>query len=235
MVQTAARWTTYRVPDTLPDDTEERIVGTEWHQEASGDSAGKLREAARRRGARWGVCEQVALAGLRHEDGRPYSPRPDVMVLAQPLVSGALSTVALDDVGAPLLVIEEASRSTVQEDIGDKRLAYEAIGVRDYLIYDPDGSLLSVPLLAWRLAGDRFVPWKQDADGLWRSGALDVAFRATQPLLTVLDHAGQEIPTVGMLHRLLEEERRQLAEERQRRLTAEAELRRRAEPHERDT
>ena len=96
-----------------------------------------------------------------------------------------------------------------------------------------------------RLEGDRFVPWKGGADSMWRSSALGVAFRATQPPLTILDHAGQEIPTVGTLHRLpeeerrqreeerrqLAEERRQLAEERQRRL-AEEERRRRPERHE---
>jgi len=53
MVQALPRWTEYRVPDTLPDDTEESIVGTEWHQEAISALTGMLREAARRHGTAW--------------------------------------------------------------------------------------------------------------------------------------------------------------------------------------
>ena len=204
MLQTPARWSTYRVPDSLADDTEERIVGTEWHQEAIGDSAGKLRAAARRRRATWGVCEQVALAGLRHADGRPYDPRPDVMVLAQPLPAGNISTVALADAGVPLFVIEVASRSTLGDDIGDKRQAYEAIGVPEYLVFDPDGALLEPPILAWRLEDDHFVPWRSDEQGVWHSVALGLGLRATQPLLTVYDHAGSEIPGMAGLHDLTE-------------------------------
>jgi hypothetical protein len=38
----------YRVPNWLPQDIEESIVGTEWHQEAAGALADVLREAAHR-------------------------------------------------------------------------------------------------------------------------------------------------------------------------------------------
>jgi Uma2 family endonuclease len=226
MLQTKARWATYRVPDSVPDDTEERIVGTEWHQEAIGDTAGKLREGARRQGAAWGVCEQIAIAGLRHADGRPYDPRPDVMVLSRPLPSGSVSTIALVDVGAPLFILEVASRSTMGDDVGDKRQAYEAIGVPEYMVFDPDGALLSMPLLAWRLDGDTYVPWRPGGDGLWHSAALGLSLRATQPLLTVYDHAGQEIPGTGGLHALTESLHAQLEEERRRSSALEEEIRR---------
>lgn len=153
MVRALARWATYRVADMLPDDTEESVVGTEWHQEASSDAADELREGGRRRGTSWGVCEQVALTGLRYADGRSYDPRPDVMVLPAPLPSGRMSSVALIDAGVPLLIVEVASRRTVGINVGEKRDAYEATGVAEYLVFDPDGVLLSTPLLAWRLEG----------------------------------------------------------------------------------
>src|SRR6184192_1310848 len=95
MAQTATWTTTYRVPESLPSDTEESIVGTEWHQEAIGALADMLRDVAERRGASWGVCEQIALLGLQHEDGTDYDPRPDVMVLRQPLPGGHLSRIHL--------------------------------------------------------------------------------------------------------------------------------------------
>jgi len=193
MVQALHRWTEYRVPDTLPDDTEESVVGTEWHQEAISALTGMLREAARRQGASWDACDQIALMGLRRTDDRPYDPRPDVMILARPLPSGASSSIALTDAGVPLFIAEVASRGTVSEDIGEKRRVYEAIGVQEYIVYDPDGSLLSTPLRAWRLEDEAFVPWHAEQDGFWHSRVLGVTIEPTQPLLNMRDWMGEPI------------------------------------------
>jgi len=51
MVQTATWATTYRVPDTLLSDTEESVVGTQWHQDARFQLTDMLRDIADRRGA----------------------------------------------------------------------------------------------------------------------------------------------------------------------------------------
>src|SRR5579884_2776540 len=147
MVQ--ATWTTsYRVPATLLSDTEESVLGTEWHQDAISSLVDMLREVARRRGAPWGVCSQIALLGLQHDDGTPYDPHPDVMVLAHPLPSGRRASISVHEAGAPLFVAEIASAATVKNDVGDKRLAYAAIGVREYIVFDPDGETLAPPLRA---------------------------------------------------------------------------------------
>jgi Uma2 family endonuclease len=230
MVQMALPWAIYRVPDDLPDDTEDSIVGTEWHQEAIHDLAGRLDEAGRRQQATWGVCSQVALNGLRHAGGQPYDPRPDVFVLPRPLPAGWLSAIGLDDAGPPFLIVEVASKSTVHTDIGDKRLAYEAIGVQEYLVFDPDGPLLPTPLLAWRLQDAGYVPWEAAADGWWHSETLGVSFRPDQPLLAVRDHLGMLIPSFRDSYRLLEQERALRAEEQARRLALEEELRRLRDP-----
>ena len=192
MVQVAV-WTAYRVPDALSSDTEVSVVGTEWHQEAIGALADMLRDVAVRRGASWGVCEQVALIGLQHEDGTDYDPRPDVMVLRQPLPRGDLASVRIADVDTPLFVMEAASNSTKGNDLDDKRLAYAAIGVREYLVFDPSGDVLSTPLLAWRLAAGTYVPWRPDRGGWWHSASLDVSFRATQPFLSMRDRDGTPV------------------------------------------
>jgi len=55
------------VPNALPDDTEDTI---ERRQEAGGALASALAALAERRGASWGVCEEVDLSGLQHLDGR---------------------------------------------------------------------------------------------------------------------------------------------------------------------
>lgn len=177
------------VPNDLPDDTEESIVGIEWHQEAAGALASGLAAAAERRGASWGVCEEVALSGLEHLDGRPYTPRPDVFVLDKP-ITGRTAEVALALVGSPLLVAEIASDSTWRNDVGNKRAAYEGAGVREYIVFDPAGDYIAEQVRAWRLDDNgRFVPWSAE-NGVWASRTLDVAFVVEGPLLRVRDHDG---------------------------------------------
>jgi len=190
----ATMWrTTYRVPDTLLSDTEESVLGTLWHQDVTSALVDILREAARRRGITWGVCNQIALLGLQHENGTAYDPRPDVMVLTRPLPSGNDNSIALSEAGVPLFVFEVASDSTVRNDIGDKRRAYEAIGVPEYIVFDPDADSSSPAIRAWHMRGGVYVPWAPDAGGLWRSASLAVSFEATQPFLSVFDRDGRKI------------------------------------------
>jgi Uma2 family endonuclease len=230
----ATTWATpYRVPVTLRSDTEESVVGTQWHQEAISALTDMLEEVARRRGATWGVCNQIALLGLQHEDGTPYDPRPDLMVLAQPLPSGRMSSMSLSEAGVPLFIAEIASDSTVGNDVGDKRLAYAAIGVPEYIVFDPDGDLFSPPLLGWRLQAGVYVPWKPEADGMWHSASLAVAFQPMQPFLGVRDRDGRQIELPRAVRERAEYLEQQLsaveqarAEEAQRRAELEEQLRR---------
>ena len=212
MVQTATWTTAYRVPNTLPSDTEESIVGTQWHQEASSQLADMLRDVADRRGASWGVCEWITLIGLQHEDGTDYDPKPDVMVLRQPLASGSLASVRIDRAGAPLFIAEIASDSTKANDQGDKRTAYAAVGVLEYVVFDPAGGLLSAPLLAWRLDGAAYVPWQPAADGWWHSRVLDVSFQPGRPYISVRDHDGVVLAPSGAVRRQARALEQQLAE-----------------------
>lgn len=212
MAQTIGQRIAYRVPDWLSSDTEESVVGTEWHQEAIGTLADMLRDVADRRGAIWGVCEQVALVGLRHADGTNYDPRPDVMVLRWPLPRGSMASVRVADVGAPLFIAEMASDSTKANDRGEKVRAYEAIGADEYLVFDPGDEILPTPVQAWQLQGGAYVPWVPDADGWWQSVALDVAFRVAQPLLGVRDRDGAILQPAGLVRRHARNLERRLAE-----------------------
>jgi hypothetical protein len=181
------------IPEWLPDDTEDSIVGVEWHQEAIGALAYALRVVKLRRGASWGVCEQVELSGLRRPSGRGYSPRPDVMVLAQPL-AGHRSAISLDEAGTPLFIAEVASSTTVRNDREGKRAVYAAIGVPEYVIFDAVGDVLAEPVEAWRLARpeDRaYVRWEPDAEGYWQG----IALRPHPPFLEVRDRDGLLLDT----------------------------------------
>ncbi len=184
----------YGVPDDLPDDTEDSIVGTEWHQEASSVLAVSLAAVAERRGASWGVCEEVALAGLSRQNGTAYTPRPDVFVLANP-IHGGLAEIALAAVGAPLLVIEVGSVSTLENDLEGKRIAYERARVREYIVFDPSGEALADGVRAWRRGRDgRFEEWEAASSGAWESSVLEVAFVVDLPFLRVRDRDGWLIP-----------------------------------------
>ncbi len=216
MAQATGWRTAYRVPNTLLSDTEESVVGTLWHQDATSFLIEMLRDVAERRGATWGVCNQIALQGLEHEDGTDYDPRPDVMVLTQPLRSGSMSSIHIEEAGVPLFVAEVASRSTVGNDRGDKRHAYEAIGVPEYMVFDPDGDLIPSVIRAWRLEGGVYVPWQAEADGLWHSVSLDVAFEATRPFLGVRDRDGQRIPLPSLVRAHAERTEQRLGETEQR-------------------
>ncbi len=233
------------VANDLPDDTEESIVGAELHQEVGGVLAAGLASVASRRGAPWGICEEVGLAGLQHRDGRPYSPRPDVFVLAAP-IDPTQAEIALMEVGPPLLVIEVASESTWANDVGNKRDAYEGAHVAEYIAFDPTGAYVPEGVQAWRLnATGRFEEWTATA-GAWESRVLEVAFVIEGLFLRVRDRDGEVLELARQAPAFLiearaearaeargrrdAEERQQQAEERQQqetlaRLAAEEQLR----------
>jgi Uma2 family endonuclease len=181
------------IPAWLLDDTEESVLGTEWHQEAYGATATMLQEEADGRGATWGVCVQIELSGLPRPGGKAYNPRPDVMVLKQP-IAGDRAAVALSVVGAPLFVAEIVSASTLRNDLEGKGIAYAAAGISEYLLFDPAGTLLGTSIVAWRLPGPSarvYQPWPPEPDGSWRSQALDVWFVPDPPFLRVRGNDGR--------------------------------------------
>ena len=211
------RWATLRVPAWLRSDTEESIVGTEWHQEAIGTLATMLRVVADRRGEAWGVCEQIQVLGLRKESGEEYSPRPDVMVLPH-AIDKSRSSLHVSEIGAPLFIAEVASESTVAQDLTDKAYVYAHLGVREYLVFDPAGSLLKGPLRAWRLdptSATTYDLWAPDEQARLFSAALDVTIEVTQPLLGVRDRDGRPIETAVAMARRLDAMEQRLRESEQ--------------------
>ncbi len=167
MVETARRRPTLVVPDWLPADTEEGVLGAQWHQKAIDALATMLGEASRRYRAGWTVVRGIALldTGAHYRDSSPYDPKPDVMVAPRPLPTGDSAGISFADAGVPLFVAEVASRSTMGNDLGFKKDMYESVGVSEYILFDATGSLIAPALHAWRLDGDAYVPWTADEDG----------------------------------------------------------------------
>ena len=120
----------------------------------------------------------------------------------------------MEEVGKTLdFVMEIASRTTADNDIGSKRDLYERLRVREYFGFDrTGGDFYGVPLFGWRLREGKYVPvpTTRDADGAtWaHSEVLGLHFRAAHDSLRVWN------PKTGeFLYRLKESERARLESE----------------------
>ena len=205
----------------LCDDTEESVVGTPLHQITISALADALTELRRARGYTWNVGRNMGFRGFPQPTGLPYAPKPDVVVHPRALPTGG-TEVTLAAYGPPHLVVEIASRTTVENDIGDKATSYALGGVAEYLVADVSGEgLLGGQLVvAWRLSpegGGTLTPWLPEADGRWHS-AWGFALGVQGLLVRVYTPEGVAVST-GHEHSLLRQEAerlRQLAEQRER-------------------
>jgi Uma2 family endonuclease len=226
--------------DLAPDDTEETLVGSTAHQDAIVALTTGLRLCARRRGLPWHVGNQLTVVMPRLSGGPPYQPAPDILVHPT-LGPGLLQSLNVASAGPPALIVEVTSPSTARErdlsaDPGrGKPALYAAMGVDEYIVFDPYGEFLHERVRAWRAAtpggafGGKFVPWLPEADGRWHSRSLGVSFAPQGFLLRVYDQDGQLLPITEELddqNRQLLAENRQLvdlADEQARQLAALAE------------
>ncbi len=195
MVEATTDRTAFVVPSWLPPDTEESVMGAQWHQEAIDALASMLVEVGRRYGRTWGVARGITLldSGARYPNGKPYDPKPDVMVLPQPLPDGDISGISLVDAGAPLFIAEVASKSTWGNDLSFKKEVYAFAQVQEYIAFDPSGHFIAPALQTWRLVNGTYGPWVAGDDGWWRSPALDITLRPAQPFLAVRDRDGRQL------------------------------------------
>ncbi|GAC1406782.1 MAG: hypothetical protein NVSMB65_21550 [Chloroflexota bacterium] len=164
------------------DDTEEDLVGADWHQEAIVNLWSGLREVARAQGWPWHVGNQLPLVTW-HPDGTPWTPSPDVMVHPH---AGPARRQRMDarSEGIPALIIEVASKSTWHIDVGldptvrdgAKGYEYLALGVPEYLVFDPEGASIPEQCRGWRVQDGRREPWVPGTDGRYHS-VLGVSFQ----------------------------------------------------------
>lgn len=94
----------------------------------------------------------------RDAEGERQSVSPDIFVV-RGIQKKARRIYNLDvEKKAPDLVIELTSRHTKVDDLGNKRIIYADLGVREYFIFDPlDGSIIP-QLRGFRLEGDEYLP-----------------------------------------------------------------------------
>jgi Uma2 family endonuclease len=94
----------------------------------------------------------------------------------------------------PAIVFEMASQSTVDEDLGPKFWRYEELGVREYFLFDPEGTHLVPVLQGFRLNRTAYRRLLM-TDGMLES-ELGFKLRAEDTMLRLVDsRTGQAIPT----------------------------------------
>ena len=95
---------------------------------------------------------------FRNEEGKRESIGPDVFIV-QGIEKKERRIYNLDvEHKTPDLVIELTSRHTKVEDLGNKRVIYADLGVREYFIFDPLDSSLTPQLRGFRLEDGEYVP-----------------------------------------------------------------------------
>src|SRR6185437_4762735 len=146
------------------------------------------------------VGNQLTVIVPRLSGGPHYHPAPDVLVHPT-LGPSPRQSLNVGVEGPPALIIEVTSPSTARErdlspDPGrGKPALYAAMGVEEYIVFDPYGEFVPNQIRAWqRTVGGVFVPWEPAANGHWLSRALGVSFTPQSFLLRIYGPDGELLP-----------------------------------------
>jgi Uma2 family endonuclease len=202
-----------------PSDTEESVVGTDWHQTTLMNVRWAINGLARAAAgpdepAPWQASSQILIRGFSRRDLSPYSVMPDVFVYRKPFARERQSLSLLRD-GAPVLIVEVVSESSAEVDAdpqAGKGWVYAHAGVQEYVVLDPSGLYMDVPLRGWYLADDRYQNTALDAQGVWHSRELPLAIGFPDDQVAVYDRDGRRQLREGEISALLALHREDLAQ-----------------------
>ncbi|MGH2344671.1 MAG: Uma2 family endonuclease [Chloroflexota bacterium] len=178
----------------LYDDTEEDLVGADWHQRAILTIVTSLQDFASDHNLPWHVGNQLAFVCAK-PDRSSWCPVPDVMLHTR---AGAAerAEMRLRSDGLPDLIIEVASPSTWDYDVdvaAGKAWGYMALGIANYLVFDPAGDLLEEGCRGRQHQAGEARPWRSSDDGRYHALGLDISFKAEGSLLRVFDSDGSPV------------------------------------------
>lgn len=216
--------------DHLPNDTDETFDVQSLHQQALVVVVTSLSLCGPRRGHPWCVGNRLRMIIPREGCRGPFIPAPDILVHPT-LTSGSRDSLIPVADGPPALIIEVASPSTAlasDRNLTDERgkpSIYAAIGVPEYLVFDPSTEFIPGQVWARRLGPNGYEPWEPDANGRWVSAALGIAFAPHGVLLRVYDQDGNLVPTSEEMADMIDASQRQLAERDRQIAALEARLR----------
>jgi Uma2 family endonuclease len=161
---------------------------------------------------------------IYYEENNPQAVvAPDVFVVVGTTKGDRRSYKLWEEPKGPDFVLEITSRSTRQADQETKPPKYEALGVQEYVQYDPTGDYLDPPLQGARLVAGRYTPWTatEHPDGtlVLRSAVLGLELRLQGSQLRFYDPAtGQKLLShqeAEAAYRTTEQARQQAEQARQ--------------------
>lgn len=202
---------------TFTDDTEESVLGSSLHQGAIMVLHDGLEACGPERNLPWCVSNQLRMV-IPRLGQRALSLSPDLLV--HPTLGNApRDALDIATEGPPTLVIEVASPSTARDrDLAEgavrgKPAVYAALGIAEYLVFDPTGEYVPEGLWARHLGpdGQTYQPWEAAADQRWHS-QLGISFQPQGFLLRVYDQEGVLVATRPEQRSALTKNARDIAE-----------------------
>jgi len=145
---------------------------------------------------------------LCYEKGQPRKHvSPDVLVTLGIPKRARRNYLLWEEGKAPDFIAEITSKSTRYEDTGTKKGLYSALGVREYVLFDPYQEYLKPRFKVYRLEGGEFLPVLLAPES-YRSEVLGLELRVENDVLRLADPAsGQLLPTPAETRALLARER----------------------------
>ncbi|MEZ4662896.1 MAG: Uma2 family endonuclease [Caldilineaceae bacterium] len=137
---------------------------------------------------------------LYYREGNPRARKaPDIMVVKGVDATIRRRSYKLWEEGVPpCIAIELTSGQTKKEDIVTKPALYAALGIKEYILFDPLYEYLDEQLIGYRLDADgEYVLIEPDSDGDLHSEELGLIFSIDDATLRVVDpETGEYIPAL---------------------------------------
>jgi Uma2 family endonuclease len=160
------------------------MAETPEHQQAMIDLIQGLRR-------RYAEVPDVWVAGnffLCYQEGNPRAHvSPDVMLVKGVPKKKKRPNYLLWREKPPTLVVEVTSKSTHQEDEGDKKDLYERIGTAELVLFDVFGEYLHPRLQGFSLEGGHYRPLPLEKDGSLLSRTTGLLFKPEGERLRLVD------------------------------------------------
>jgi Uma2 family endonuclease len=83
---------------------------------------------------------------------------PDVMVIFDVEPGGRDNYKIWEEQQVPVVVFEMTSKRTKNEDLVEKKMLYERLGIQEYWLFDPKGEWIKTQLQGYRLQGESYQP-----------------------------------------------------------------------------
>jgi Uma2 family endonuclease len=134
---------------------------------------------------------------MYYEKDDPRKRRdPDVLVAKNVGKHKRRSFRVWEEKTLPCVLFEIASRKTWRNDVGEKRVLYAQLNIKEYFIFDPEGRYLDPPLQGFRAVKGKSIAIKPEADGSLLSKELGLRLVPEDSSLRLVDaKTGEPIPT----------------------------------------